>query len=91
MRKCNVYGSTDTLLVDNDKNNRGHALADSMINVDRLAAVIQLVDGSAMMQGISLSVMDKSEIIATLYVEAAQEQVLPDDLRTDRLVWMAGA
>ncbi len=86
-----MYESTDKLLVDNDEHDRRQVLADSMINVERLAAVIQLVDASAMMQDISLSARDKSEIIAALYVEAAQEQVLLDDLRTDRMVWMAGA
>ena len=82
---------TEALLSNADSQDKPRTPSDSMDNVNRLAAIIQIVDASALIQDISLSAADKSEIIATLYVEGVEEQLLPTEVRTDRLVWMAGS
>ena len=65
--------------------------SDPMLDVDRLAAVIEIVDASASMQGIVLRLADKSGIIAALYAEGMEAQSLPSSVRADRLVWLSGS
>ena len=81
----------EMLLLDRELSRDQHDSPNEVLDIDRLAAVIELVDASESMQGIVLSVVDKSGIIATLYAEGLEEQLPPNSIRADRLVWLSGS
>ena len=81
----------EMLLLERDLQGAQQMSSDPMLDVDRLAAVIEIVDASASMQGIVLRLADKSGIIAALYAEGMEEQSLPSSVRADRLVWLSGS
>ena len=82
---------TEMLLLERDLQDVQQVPPDTVLNVARLAAVIELVDASAQMQGIALSLADKSQIIAALYAEGLGELSPPSSIRADRMVWLSGS
>ena len=59
------------------------------LDLEALRQIIENVEDSIELQGISVSTAQKAELIATLYDRSVSEGRIPSKMSTDQAVWMA--
>ena len=60
----------------------------AQLDVELLALLIARVDESADAQGMTLSPSSRAKLVARMYAEHDGEAAGPDELTTDRMVWL---
>lgn len=70
------------------------AIPPNRLDINLLTALIERVEDSALVQGMTLSASSRAELVAQLYAEHSDNvegaDLSPASLTTDRLVWLYG-